>query len=334
MNEKKDSVVNRLTEDPEAFQTIADAKKVVCESNRPPHDLECASSELKAVEEAHDKLVAEKNELILTLESKTSMAKVMQINFIYFSQNILQDVISKTERLENMNNDLQSQVNETNAKIKAENDAHEELKQSEKKSLAENEILKEHARTLNCQLERYEELKKKRDEMIKKVMNVQTEKAELSGLTTNDEFLPDHIIINEVKKEADHFCEIQGEIQDSVITLRHNIKDELKATRNAVFEMEKINSKMTESVMTKAIQDMTSRLKKVKEMKMKRTKQLEEIQNSFDKLGDAKETGSSNVDDIIDLTKLNDDPGEYDYSHEETLSKIRQHHEDVLSDFE
>ena len=77
MNEKKDSVVNRLTEDPEAFQTIADAKKVVCESNRPRRDLECASSELKAVEEAHDKLVAEKNELILTLESKTSMAKVI-----------------------------------------------------------------------------------------------------------------------------------------------------------------------------------------------------------------------------------------------------------------
>ena len=235
-----------------------------------------------------------------------------------------------------MNNDLQRQVNETNAKIKAENDVLEELKQSEKKSLAEREILKEQARTLNCQLERYEELKKKRDEMIKKVMNVQKEKEDLVGQTNNDEFLPDHIIINEVKKEADHFCEIQGEIQDSVITLRHNIKDELKATRNAVFEMEKVNSEMTENVMTKAkeIQDMTSRLKKVKELKMKRTKQLEEIQNSFDKLGDAKETGSSNVDDIIDLTKLNDDPGEYDYSHEETLSKIRQHHEDVLSDFE
>ena len=289
---------------------------------------------MKAVEEAHDKLVAEKNELILTLESKTSMAKVIQINFIYFSQNILQDVISKTESLENMNNDLQRQVNETNAKIKAENEALDELKQSEKKSLAENEILKEHARTLNCQLERYEELKKKRDEMIKKVMNVQKEKEELSGLTNNDEFLPDHIIINEVKKEADHFCEIQGEIQDSVSTLRHNIKDELKATRNAVFEMEKVNSEMTESVMTKAkeIQDMTSRLKKVKELKMERTKQLEEIQNSFDKLDDTKE--NSNVDGIIDLTNLKDDLDELTVSHEEALSKIRQHHEDVLFDFE
>ena len=107
-------------------------------------------------------------------------------------------------------------------------------------------------------------------------------------------------------------------------------------TRNAIFKMEKANSEMTENVMTKAkeIQDMTSRLKKEKELKMKRTKQLEEIQNSFDKLGDAKETESSNLDGIIDITKLKGDPDEYNFFHEETLSKIRQHHEDVLSDFE
>ena len=60
--------------------------------------------------------------------------------------------------------------------------------------------------------------------MIKKIMNVQKDKEELSGLTTNDEFLPDHIIINEVKKEADHFCEIQGEIQDEVNTMKNNIE--------------------------------------------------------------------------------------------------------------
>ena len=66
---------------------------------------------------------------------------------------------------------MQNQVIEQHARIKAETDAIEELKQSEKKSLAENEILKEHARILNCELERYEELKKKRDSMFKKVMN-------------------------------------------------------------------------------------------------------------------------------------------------------------------
>ena len=98
--------------------------------------------------------------------------------------------------------------------------------------------------------------------------------------------------------------------------------------------MENINSEMTESVMTKAkeIQDMTSILKKVKEETMKRTKQLEEIQNSFDKLDDTKE--NSNVDGIIDLTNLKDDLDEFTVSHEEALSKIRQHHEDVLFDFE
>ena len=246
-------------------------------------------------------------------------------------------MISETASLENTRIELQNQVIEKQAQVKAETDAIEELKQSGKKSLAENDILKEHARSLKCELERYEELKKKRDSMFKEVMNhefkAQKEKQDLFVPTNGDKLNSDPSMIDEVKREADYFCEIQGEIKDGAITMQHKIEDDLKATRNAVFDMEKINSKMTESVKNKAkeIQDMTSRLKKVKEMKMKRTKQLEEIQNSF---GDAQDTGSSNVDSIIDLTNLKDDPDEFTVSHEETLSKIRQHHEDVLSDFE
>ena len=89
MNEKKDSMVNSSTKELEAFvsETIADVvdgKKVDCEANRPTHYIEYAASELQAVEEAHEKRVAEKNQLILTLQSKSSMAKVKQINFNHF----------------------------------------------------------------------------------------------------------------------------------------------------------------------------------------------------------------------------------------------------------
>ena len=62
---------------------------------------------------------------------------------------------------------------------------------------------------------------------------------------------------------------------------------------------------------------------------MKRTKQFEDIQNLFDRLENSEEeTG------IVYSSSLRDDQDEFNVSHEEALSKLRQHQEDVLSDFE
>ena len=87
MNKKKYSIVN--TEDHESFvsetiSNVQDEKEVDCEANRPTHDLESAASDLKAVEEVQEKLFAEKNELLLTLQSKNSMVEVKQIYFSHF----------------------------------------------------------------------------------------------------------------------------------------------------------------------------------------------------------------------------------------------------------
>ena len=48
-------------------------------AKRPTCDLEGANAELKVVQEAHRKLVAEKNALILALQSGSSMVKVKHI---------------------------------------------------------------------------------------------------------------------------------------------------------------------------------------------------------------------------------------------------------------
>ena len=60
----------------ETVSDVQDEKEVDCEANRPTYDLESAASDLKAVEEALEKLVAEKNERLLTLQSKNSMVEV------------------------------------------------------------------------------------------------------------------------------------------------------------------------------------------------------------------------------------------------------------------
>ena len=107
----------------------------------------------------------------------------------------------------------------------------------------------------------------------------------------------------------------------------------------------------------KEIQNMSSRLKDVQAFKIKQNKQLEELQNCFEKLGeqtaiernknrahstpdiehianDTKETESTKLDGMTDLSKLKDDMKESNVTHEGTLSLIRQHHTQVLSDFD
>merc|ERR1719288_421146 len=66
-----------------------------------------ATDECNAVTDVYNKLAAEKNELVLALQSGGSA---------------VQDIIDKTPRLENARNDLAKQVDQTNARIKGEDD--------------------------------------------------------------------------------------------------------------------------------------------------------------------------------------------------------------------
>ena len=79
-----DCLVNSLTNELEAavletktkdFQEEQE-KKLGSKDSKPTYDLERANAELKAVKEAHTKLVAEKNALILAFQSGRSLVQV------------------------------------------------------------------------------------------------------------------------------------------------------------------------------------------------------------------------------------------------------------------
>ena len=72
-------------------------KIAVAEAN-----IDKAVAECTAVTDVHAKLAAEKNELVLALQSGGSA---------------VQDLIDKTTRIENARNDLQKQVDQTNARV-------------------------------------------------------------------------------------------------------------------------------------------------------------------------------------------------------------------------
>eukprot|EP00091_Calanus_sinicus_P021580 TRINITY_DN6454_c0_g1_i2.p1 TRINITY_DN6454_c0_g1~~TRINITY_DN6454_c0_g1_i2.p1 ORF type:complete len:124 (-),score=25.26 TRINITY_DN6454_c0_g1_i2:156-527(-) len=102
---------------------------------------------------------------------KTGCKKNELLHTLHLENSKVEDIISETEVLEKTRVELENQVIEKQKRIKAEIHAIEELKQSKMKTLAENEVMKEQTRMLNSQLEKYAELKKKRDSMFKDVLN-------------------------------------------------------------------------------------------------------------------------------------------------------------------
>merc|ERR1712223_1891968 len=115
-------------------------------------NIDRAVAECNAVVAVHEKLSAEKNELVLALQSGGSA---------------VQDIIDKTPRLENQRNDLQKQVDATNARIKAEEETINGIQQAGSKVTAEANRLRDEIKTLESTIEKCEEDKMTKDSQIR-----------------------------------------------------------------------------------------------------------------------------------------------------------------------
>merc|ERR1712079_393081 len=122
-------------------------KIAVAEAN-----IDKAIAECNAVVAVHEKLSAEKNELVLALQSGGSA---------------VQEIIDKTTRLENARNDLQKQVDQTNARVKAEDDTINGIEQAGSKVTAEAVRLREEIKDLEATIEKCEEDKMTKDSQIR-----------------------------------------------------------------------------------------------------------------------------------------------------------------------
>merc|ERR1712158_155928 len=96
-------------------------------------NIDRAVAECYAEVAVHEKLSAEKNELVLALQSGGSA---------------VQDIIDKTTRLENQRNDLQKQVDATNARIKGEDDQINQIQQAGAKVTADATRLRDEIKNL------------------------------------------------------------------------------------------------------------------------------------------------------------------------------------------
>merc|ERR1711884_709853 len=115
-------------------------------------NIDKAVAECTAVTDVHAKLSAEKNELVLALQSGGSA---------------VQDIIDKTTRLENARDDLRKQVDACNARIKGEDETINGIQQAGNKVTSDAIMLREEIKELEATIEKCEDDKMTKDSQIR-----------------------------------------------------------------------------------------------------------------------------------------------------------------------
>merc|ERR1711997_190353 len=129
------------------YKAEYEEKIAIAEAN-----IDKAVAECNKVKAVYEKISAEKNELVLALQSGGSA---------------VQEIIDKTNRIEGMKNDLQKQLDETNGRIRGEEDQISNLESQASKVRSEADRLKGEVKQLEQQMEACEEDKMTKDNQIR-----------------------------------------------------------------------------------------------------------------------------------------------------------------------
>merc|ERR1719427_2066620 len=129
------------------YKAEYEEKIAIAEAN-----IDKAVAECNKVTGEHDRLMNEKNDLVLALQSGGSA---------------VQDIIDKTNRIEAMKNDVDKQLKDTLARVKAEEEQKAVIGQQASKVKSEADKLKGEIKTLEAQLEATEEDKVTKDSQIR-----------------------------------------------------------------------------------------------------------------------------------------------------------------------
>merc|ERR1712002_1168928 len=115
-------------------------------------NIDKAVAECNKVTGEHERLMNEKNDLVLALQSGGSA---------------VQDIIDKTNRIEAMKNDVEKQLKDTMARVKAEEEQKSIIGQQASKVKSEADKLRADIKTLEAQMESCEEDKSTKDSQIR-----------------------------------------------------------------------------------------------------------------------------------------------------------------------
>jgi myosin heavy chain 6/7 len=271
------------------YKAEYEEKIAVAEAN-----IDKAVAECKKVKADHERLMNEKNELVLALQSGGSA---------------VQDIIDKTNRIEAMKNDLQKQLDDTNARIRGEEEAKASLEQQQQKVLQDADRLRGDIRILESQMEACEEDKATKDSQIRTLKEEIAHQEELiaklqkekRGVTDSRQKTEEDTQamedkcnhLNKVKAkleqaldECEDALEREKKSKGDVEKLKRKVEGDLKLTQETVTDLERIKSELNQTIQRKEkeLGSMSAKIEDEQTLASKYSKQIKELQTRLEEL--------------------------------------------------
>merc|ERR1719400_2086439 len=257
-------------------------------------NIDKAIAECTAVTDVHTKLAAEKNELVLALQSGGSA---------------VQEIIDKTTRLENARDDLRKQVDQTNARIKGEDDTINGIEQAGSKVTADATRLRDEIKTLESVIEKCEEDKMTKDSQIRTLREEIAHQEDMIAKlgkdkkSTSESRQKTEEDIQAMEDRCNHLSKVKGKLEQSldecedalerekkskgdVEKIKRKIEGDFKLTQEAVSDLERINAELSQTIQRKEkeVSSIGAKIEDEQTLGNKYSKQVKELQSRVDEL--------------------------------------------------
>ena len=264
-------------------------KIAVAEAN-----IDKAISECSAVVKVHERLVGEKQELELALNSGGSA---------------VQDIIDKTNRLEAMKNDLQKQVDDTKKRITAEEDVISGIQQSGSKVTADANRLREDIKNLENSAEKCDEDKMTKDNQIRTLREEIAHQEELISKmqkekrSVGDGRQKTEEEIQAMEDRCNHLSKVKSKLEQSldecedalerekkckgdVDKMKRKIEGDLKLTQEAVSDLERVKAELSQTIQRKEkeLSSLSAKIEDEQTLGGKYSKQIKELASRIEEL--------------------------------------------------
>ena len=258
------------------------------------NNIDKAIKECKKVTQEHERLMNEKNELQLALQSGGSA---------------VQDIIDKTNRIEGMKNDVQKQLDDTRKRIQGEEEAKAAIEGQSSKVRMEADKLRGEIKEMEAVLGQCEEDKLTKDGQIRILKEEICHQEELIAKlqkekrTCGDSRQKTEEDIQSMEDKCQHLNKVKAkleqsldEVEDSlerekktkadVEKLKRRIEGDLKLTQEAVADLERVKNELNQTIQRKEkeISSLSAKIEDEQTLGGKYTKQLKELAARLEEL--------------------------------------------------
>jgi myosin heavy chain 6/7 len=271
------------------YKAEYEEKIAIAEAN-----IDRAVAECKKVQAEHQRLMNEKNELTLALQSGGSA---------------VQDIIDKTNRIEGMKNDLQKQLDDTNNRIKGEEESKRSLEQQQGKVIQDADKLRGEIKLLEAQMEACEEDKSTKDNQIRTLKEEIAHQEELIAKLhkekrgVGDSRQKTEEDTQALEDKCNHLNKVKGKLEQAldecedalerekkskgdVEKLKRKVEGDLKLTQEAVSDLERVKSELNQTIQRKEkeLASMSAKIEDEQTLAGKYSKQIKELQSRLEEL--------------------------------------------------